>query len=330
MYIKRFYRKELPEVEDSVIVKITSENEYGYTCVLLEYDNIEGFISMTELVNTRYVKKHILKVDEIVPTVVLKIDCKNKIIELSRKRIKEADKSNVLSKYRTCSNINRLLNECYIMHMKYCDLLDTLVDKLDVIDLMDNTVWKLYENNQLYDNNMDDNNNMDNNMDDTNNDNMDDNNNIKVYDKVFRDILEDLNLILPNELFEEEFINKAKDTIKKRIVKNNTISEVNFTLLITDENALSKIKNVLDLSNMNTFSENKVNLIIMSPPHYKLRVEGSNEEKVMDTIESIKEFLCDKMKEYSGVIQFDNVRIVSESSYEVKFLGNVDLERLSF
>ena len=41
--MKRFYKNELPNVDDMVVVKITREDDHGYYGSLIEYDNIEGY-----------------------------------------------------------------------------------------------------------------------------------------------------------------------------------------------------------------------------------------------------------------------------------------------
>lgn len=295
MHIKRFYRKQLPENDDIVIVKIKNENEYGYACDLLEYDGIEGFIPLRESVNTRYIKKHALRLNDTLPTIVLNVDPERKIVEVSRKRIKDETETDALSNYKVCSNINRLLNECYIMHLNY-----NPIEQIPIDDLMHHTVWKLYENTE-------------------------ENNSNALY----KNILNDLSLILPNELFADDFIQKAKGHMEDRIIKNNTIVEMNFMLLIIEENALLKIKEALNVSDMH-FNDYKITITIISPPHYKIKIEGAQESIVMEMMLSIKKMITDRVREFYHMLNFEDFKITSETSYQIKFLANVDLERLNF
>jgi len=45
----RFYRKQFPEPDELVRVKVLGREEHGFRCVLLEYNNIEGLVLLNEL-----------------------------------------------------------------------------------------------------------------------------------------------------------------------------------------------------------------------------------------------------------------------------------------
>ena len=53
------YKKKFPSIDDLVIAKIESVNEYGVAVTLPEYNNITGFIQYTEV--SRKKKKDINK-----------------------------------------------------------------------------------------------------------------------------------------------------------------------------------------------------------------------------------------------------------------------------
>lgn len=103
----RYYLQEKPYVSDVVMVRIVSESEYGYMCVLLEYDNIDGYIPLTEIVK-RTTKKHVLKIDQILPLVV--VDVGDKMVTLSKLQYNPS--MSIDEKYRYCTNIIKLLKEC--------------------------------------------------------------------------------------------------------------------------------------------------------------------------------------------------------------------------
>lgn len=304
MNIKRFYKKTFPDADDIVMAKIINENEYGYNCLLLEYDNLEGFLSSSELVKGKYVKKHLLKEGETLSLVVLKTDENKKIVELSKKRVKDNDKETMTIKYKTCSNINRLVNECYVMYLKYCD-----ISKSDIIhtieELMNDTVWKFYEEEE---------------GEDASNDKLN-------YDTIYKNILANPSLLFPHELFEDDFVDKAKHNIQKRIIKNNMTTETDLSLLLMEENAVSKLKSILDTSAIN-YDGYKINVTIISPPHYKIRIEGQCPIKGSEILNEIKNSMVQKASQFQSTLQFEKTKMVSESSYEIKFLADFDLERL--
>jgi len=252
---------------------------------------------LSELVKGKYVKKHLLKEGETLSLVVLKIDETKKLVDLSKKRVKDHDKESMIAKYRTCTNINRLVNECYTMYLKYCDVSKSAT--LHTIDeLMSDTIWKFYDEDEE-----------------------------TKYDTIYKNILTDLNLIFPQELFEDDFINKAKHNIEKRIIKNNMMLEIDLSLLIMEEDAVSKLKSILDISTIN-HDNYKINIMIISPPHYKIRIEGQSTITGSEIIEEIKKYITQKATLHSTILKFEKIKIVSESSYEFKFLGDFDLERI--
>lgn len=299
MHITRFYQKEFPDHDDIVMVQINKESEYGYNCVLLEYGNMEGFLSISELVKGKYVKKHLLKSDEVCSLTVIKVDPHKKLVDLSRKRMNDADTKLMTIKYDACSKINKLMNECYIMHIKYCNINNDQTHPIDQI--MNDTIWKLYnENNEDTD-----------------------------YDTLYRNILENLNLLFPSDLFSDEFVDKAKNNIIQRIVKNDMTMESDLTLLVTKEDAVSKIKQIFTTS-LITYDKYQINILICSPPHYKIRIMGPCKIKAQEILEEIKQNIVDNSKQYSAMLKFGDIKVREESQYKIKFLGTYDLQRIEF
>jgi translation initiation factor 2 subunit 1 len=291
MHITRFYKKEFPDQDDCVMVKINKENEYGYNCALLEYGNMEGFLPLSELDKKKYVKKHLLKPDEVCTVTVLKIDYDKKIVDLSRKRVTENDKDNVMIKFDICSKINKLMNECYIMHIRYHN-----DNSLSINDLMEDTIWKLY------------------------NEDMD-------YNTLYRTIIDDLNLILPSQVFPDDLATKIKNNVSQRITKNNMIMELMFALLIFEENAVAKIKEIFKTSLVEC-DKFEISILICSPPNYKIKIMGPCKSKAHECIEVIKKNIVENSKQYSGTLKFDELKIKEESDFKIRFLGHYDLQRI--
>lgn len=293
--MKRFYKNELPNVDDMVVVKITREDDHGYYGSLIEYDNIEGYLPLSEVVRGKYAKKHILKEEQIIPLIVIKVDPHKKLIDLSKKKVDKEQESYVLLKYKICNNINKLVNECYIMYLKYCDLSSS-----DIIhtmnDIMDQTIWKMYEGES------------------------------KDYTIIFKNILENPKLILSEELFSEDFIGKAIENFNSRIIKKSMIMEMDFHLIVLENNALEKLKEILSFQ----ITENKcrIEVIVISPPLYRVRIEGYNKEMCFNIIELIKNSIIAKLQLYKHIVKFSDINIVNDSTYEIKFMGNYELETL--
>lgn len=125
----RYYVAEKPSVSDVVMAQVISESEYGFNCVLLEYNNISGYLPITEIVK-KYAKKHLLKINQVLPVVVTDVD--DKIVSLSKLQY-NSDMS-IDEKYRYCTNIIKLLKECVYLTKKYD--IQTLIEKI----LWDNNI----------------------------------------------------------------------------------------------------------------------------------------------------------------------------------------------
>lgn len=71
----RFYQEKYPEVEDVVMVNVRSIAEMGAYVHLLEYNNIEGMILLSELSRRRIRSiNKLIRVGKTEPVVVIRVD----------------------------------------------------------------------------------------------------------------------------------------------------------------------------------------------------------------------------------------------------------------
>lgn len=71
----RFYKEKYPEVEDVVMVNVRSIAEMGAYVHLLEYNNIEGMILLSELSRRRIRSiNKLIRVGKTEPVVVIRVD----------------------------------------------------------------------------------------------------------------------------------------------------------------------------------------------------------------------------------------------------------------
>lgn len=297
MNIKRFYKRDFPEIDDIVIIKITKEDEYGYFCELLEYESIEGFLPLSELVKGRYVKKHLLKINDTLPLIIIKADKNKKTVDLSKKKINEIEQNDVMIKYKTCLNINRLVNEFYVMYLKYCNITESDIMH-SINDIMNSTIWQYYEVNEEPD-----------------------------YTIIYNNILENPKLILKNDLFEEKFIDKALNNVKNRLLKKNMLLENEFHLLVNEDEAKEKIKEILNI-NFPEETDYKLKILIIAPPNYKIKLEGPCKNEGNKILNNIKKNIIEKANKYASSIKFEEPKLLYDSTYEIKYLADFDLQRL--
>merc|ERR1712194_874190 len=88
----RMYEQRFPEVEDVVIVQVRSIADMGAYVNLLEYNNIEGMILLSELSRRRIRSiNKLIKVGRCEQCIVLRVDKEKGYIDLSKRRVSPED-----------------------------------------------------------------------------------------------------------------------------------------------------------------------------------------------------------------------------------------------
>lgn len=88
----RYYHKELPEVEDVVLVQVKSLSDIGAYVTLLEYGRVEGMIQISEMSNRRIRSiSKLTRVGNVEVCLVLRVDADRGYIDLSKKRVASED-----------------------------------------------------------------------------------------------------------------------------------------------------------------------------------------------------------------------------------------------
>jgi translation initiation factor 2 subunit 1 len=88
----RFYENRYPEVESVVMVNVRNIADMGAYVSLLEYDNIEGMILLSELSRRRIRSIHkLIRVNRNEVVMVLRVDKEKGYIDLSKRRVSPED-----------------------------------------------------------------------------------------------------------------------------------------------------------------------------------------------------------------------------------------------
>jgi len=107
----RFYKNRLPETDDLVMVNVVNIEEMGVYVHLLEYNNIEGMILLTELSRRRIRSiNKLIRVGRNEVVVVVRVDREKGYIDLSKRRVSPEDISKCEEKFirgKTVSSILR-------------------------------------------------------------------------------------------------------------------------------------------------------------------------------------------------------------------------------
>lgn len=102
---------EYPKISDIVICKVTKVADFGVFVSLLEYDNLEGFIHVSQVSSTwvKNIHNH-AKANQIRAAKVLHIDTYKNQIDLSFNRVTSAEEKRKIADYRLFKRAQSLLS----------------------------------------------------------------------------------------------------------------------------------------------------------------------------------------------------------------------------
>jgi len=109
----RFYENEFPDVEDVVIVEVKQIADMGAYVQLLEYNNTEGMILLSELSRRRIRSiNKLIKVGRNEVVVVLRVDREKGYIDLSKRRVSPEDIERHEIKYSKAKAVHSIMRHC--------------------------------------------------------------------------------------------------------------------------------------------------------------------------------------------------------------------------
>lgn len=106
----RYYENQFPEPEEVVMVNVTQIGEMGAYVTLMEYDNIEGLILLSELSRRRI--RSINKLVRVARTeivMVLRVDKEKGYIDLSKRRVDPEDVVKCEERYNKAKAVHSVL-----------------------------------------------------------------------------------------------------------------------------------------------------------------------------------------------------------------------------
>ncbi|CDJ60584.1 eukaryotic translation initiation factor 2 alpha subunit, putative [Eimeria maxima] len=130
----RFYERKFPNLEELVMVKVQRIAEMGAYVSLLEYNNMEGMILMSELSKRRFrsVTK-LVKVGRLEAVMVLRVDAVKGYIDLSKSRVSPEDIVKCEERYSKGKKVHQTVRHVALKH------------NLRVDELNAKVIWPLYK-----------------------------------------------------------------------------------------------------------------------------------------------------------------------------------------
>ncbi|KAK6456718.1 eukaryotic translation initiation factor 2 alpha subunit [Scheffersomyces xylosifermentans] len=109
----RFYENRYPEVDEVVMVNVQEIAEMGAYVKLLEYDNIEGMVLLSELSRRRIRSiQKLIRVGKNEVAVVLRVDKEKGYIDLSKRRVSAEDIVKCDERYNKSKAVHSILRHC--------------------------------------------------------------------------------------------------------------------------------------------------------------------------------------------------------------------------
>ncbi|GAA5961596.1 hypothetical protein JCM3765_002641 [Sporobolomyces pararoseus] len=106
----RFYADKFPEVDELVMVQVKQIQEMGAYVKLLEYDNIEGMILLSELSRRRIRSiQKLIRVGRNEVVVVMRVDKEKGYIDLSKRRVSAEDVIKCEEKYNKSKTVHTIM-----------------------------------------------------------------------------------------------------------------------------------------------------------------------------------------------------------------------------
>lgn len=295
----RYYRETLPRPDDIVMVRIEKENDFGYSGILLEYSETEAVADYNQLVNKRLNRDSKLKIGRVYPLKVINVNEDKRMVELSKKRIDLDDLERTRIRYEVCTNITKFIQEIHTL-AEYYDKRNGVDIQNDLEDLFESIAWSNY---------------------DEHHDNEDDKNN-NPHQKIYENYLKNIKALI-NSLYATDKAEFIIDNIENRMIQKDCSIMCDLKLQVTNENAIDKIKDVLNIGDIG--EDYTVNIYASSPPLYKLRIEGRNEEECRTLMNKIIEGMEKKfqnLEERRGsIFKRLETNIEKESTYELRFFN---------
>jgi hypothetical protein len=104
---------------------------------------------------------------------------------------------------------------------------------------------------------------------------------------------------------------------------------MNINLLVLEENAIDKIKNIFDISSISIPETYKLHILISSPPIYKIKIEGGCKENCKNILNDVINLIKQKTHNIECKLKFEEIQILVDEYFEYKFLSQHDIEKLS-
>lgn len=285
-----YYKNEFPEIKEVVFVKINDYSENVIYCSLIEYGNIEGILTDSEIdmkffqkkmdrfLSDSDIKKKLFNVkkkyfsqSKIYPMMVIDINFNDNIIDLSHKAIKPEDRDKYIKQFHYMTLIYKLTEEF------------SKISKIMMSELLPHTMWKLISKNEL-----------------------------ENSQRKFTKLLEKPHEFISHtkEIYPSES-NDFLDNFVSRITCTTCIIHQLFSLKVYCENAIEVLKQILIIDDI----DENIKIECIKPPIYRFVIKCEIDDEQYDLINKYIEEHEENIKNET-VKQCDFIKIGNEINIE--------------
>jgi len=243
------YNKRLPNVDEVVIGKIENINELGIDVSLVEYNNLRGYISYSEVSRKKKFNiNKILTLGKEVHLIVINVDVEKSFIDLSKRTINNEEITLFDEKYKIYIKLYNMFRHFFKRYYDYKGDYDN--KKLE--EFLKNTFWKYQES-----------------MEDK-----------EIYETITNS---DNNIQLINNSLNLDLVKLKSvidDYIKLNIFVVKPSKEIIFTLYSVEEEGYYDLKYVLDYKNFylykNVSEDYTISILYETNSDYKLIIKQND------------------------------------------------------
>ena len=267
-----YYKKKLPSIDDIVIGRVETINEYGIEISLIEYNNIKGYINCGDVSRKKKVNfNKLLTVGKDVILHVIQVDQISKNIDLSKRTVSDEDIKLFNQKHVQHIQLYNLFKHLYMKLFNINNLIH--LDETKLYEFQSNTLFEIqtcFENENLF-------------SQITNKETFNEIIDSIDFDSIGKSRQEFIKIL-------EEYINDKINRIKPEITE--TIKLMTYSI-----NGVKDIKNTLDYENFTEYSELQKDFVIkinyISGSTYLIIIEQKDFElvgniSIEDALSSIK------------------------------------------
>jgi translation initiation factor 2 alpha subunit (eIF-2alpha) len=136
------YNKKFPKIDEVVISRIDNINELGIDVSLVEYDNIKGYISYSEVSRKKkFNVNKILTVGKEVHLIVINVDANKGFVDLSKRTINDEEIALFDEKYKIYIKLYNMFRNFFKRYYDY----KGEYDNKQLEEFLKNTFWKYQE-----------------------------------------------------------------------------------------------------------------------------------------------------------------------------------------